>query len=1159
MAILTPASVAVTYQQGFMWTLSADPYYAAQQDWPDAVNGRGAASGVAVPGPSCDATSIADPANAGKWSGTGNGYPWYYLYDAAGSYQAVKTPLQLVLSSYNNPNYWGYFTNSVGMKGVYKNYNPSGAGYGPLVFGGGDTTKDVWIGFKAPVDGIYGYYFSNVQGSTQEKVYYGSTLLSNGALCQGTQSVRAGEFLYFTIAQNWMYVKNLYVTLDSVGLPTEISGYVTDADTHAPILGAQVVCGPGNNVVTDSSGYYDVTLQPGTYDITAGAYCYVASTQRGVVASGPSVTQDFSLTNVGARELTPQFTTDKIGNLKSQPNGTVISITSPMVITAASTTFTDHTYYIEEPDRATGIKIIPDCGIGSVGLGDRITFTGVMTADPSGEQAVEIASITTWSTGEEVRPLGMSGKVIAATEGLQGSGLLIRISGWVTYAANDGSYIYVDDGSNLRDGSGKTGLRVLLGGLALPATTVPNEGDYVAITGLAGLVKDGLTSLRAIRPRGDGDITSILHTTLSETSKRNRWVTDYLAEESSTRPFSFTYGGQSFSVLLGGWQQSFSTRTIDANRTERTITYTDPSTHLQVRCVAVVYNDFPTVEWTIYFKNTGSVNTTILENIQALNTSMSRSPGDEFLLHHNIGSPCTMNDYQPLETVLGPSQTKRITGAGGRPTNSDLPYFNLETSSSSGMIVVVGWPGQWAAQFTRDASSGLSIVAGQETTHFTLYPGEEVRTPLVVLQFWNGDWVSSQNTWRRWMIAHNVPKPGGQPLTPLIFASDVFCNGNELILYNEAQENVFIDRYIEEGLHPDCWWIDAGWYVNHGTWMNTGTWQVDTARFPNGLRGVTDHAHSHGMKSMVWFEPERATNPSWMNDNHPDWLLGTVGYWQLVYLGNPPAWQWAVDMVDTMMTQEGIDWYRQDFNWDPLTLWQGNDTSDRQGITEIKHVVGYLAFWDELRQRHPDMLIDSCASGGRRNDLETLRRAVPLWRSDYNFNPPGMQCQTYGISMWMPYYGTGVGHPSVSTCDPYSLRSDVAPSVAWMWDVRRTDLDYNLMRSWMAKWREIAPNCLGDYYPLTPYSTATDVWMAWQFDRPEIGEGMVQAFRRPGNTQSTVVFKLRGLDSAAQYTITDIDAGRLEAATGSDLMNQGVAVTINSQPGAAVVTYKKTN
>ena len=72
---------------------------------------------------------------------------------------------------------------------------------------------------------------------------------------------------------------------------------------------------------------------------------------------------------------------------------------------------------------------------------------------------------------------------------------------------------------------------------------------------------------------------------------------------------------------------------------------------------------------------------------------------------------------------------------------------------------------------------------------------------------------------------------------------------------------------------------------------------------------------------------------------------------------------------------------------DPLSNWRENDAEDRQGITENHLVTGYLAYWDELRRRHPNMLIDTCASGGRRNDIETLRRAVPLLRSDWLLEP----------------------------------------------------------------------------------------------------------------------------------------------------------------------------
>ena len=94
-------------------------------------------------------------------------------------------------------------------------------------------------------------------------------------------------------------------------------------------------------------------------------------------------------------------------------------------------------------------------------------------------------------------------------------------------------------------------------------------------------------------------------------------------------------------------------------------------------------------------------------------------------------------------------------------------------------------------------------------------------------------------------------------------------------------------------------------------------------------------------------------------------------------------------------------------------------------------MTGYLAYWDDLRQHHPNMLIDSCASGGHRNDLETLRRAVPLLRSDYIIEPVGNQGHTYGISLWIPYYGTGG-----NAIDLYMLRSVMCPHFNSCLDMR---------------------------------------------------------------------------------------------------------------------------
>ncbi|MFA6241297.1 MAG: NPCBM/NEW2 domain-containing protein, partial [Candidatus Hydrogenedentales bacterium] len=472
-------------------------------------------------------------------------------------------------------------------------------------------------------------------------------------------------------------------------------------------------------------------------------------------------------------------------------------------------------------------------------------------------------------------------------------------------------------------------------------------------------------------------------------------------------PFNFAYNGKPFAEQAMTWMKKDVVHEADTDgeRTHFAITWVDPATKLEVQALAVSYKSYPVVEWSLNFKNAGSADTPIIENIQPLDVRMERGDRGEFTLHHARGSSCKQNDFEPLQTPLAANGTLRLASEGGRSTSGVMPYFNIESTCNDGALVAVGWPGQWAADFKCDAANGLHLTAGQELTHFKLLPGEEVRSPLIAVQFWKGDWIRSQNLWRQWMLAYGMTRPNGQPPQPQFLASSSRAY-EEMIKADSASQMMFIDRFLEEGIKLDYWWMDAGWYVQQNGWPQVGTWEVDQKRFPGGLRPISDHAHAKGVKILVWFEPERVAPGTWLTENHPEWIIGGANG-GLLDFGNPDALDWVTNHVDKLITEQGIDLYRQDFNIDPLSLWRGRDAEDRQGISEIKHVTGLLAYWDELIKRHPGLLIDTCASGGRRIDLECARRAVPLWRSDYAYEPIGHQGMTYGLSYWLPYHGTG--------------------------------------------------------------------------------------------------------------------------------------------------------
>ena len=281
----------------------------------------------------------------------------------------------------------------------------------------------------------------------------------------------------------------------------------------------------------------------------------------------------------------------------------------------------------------------------------------------------------------------------------------------------------------------------------------------------------------------------------------------------------------------------------------------------------------------------------------------------------------------------------------------------------------------------------------------------------------------------------------------------------------------------------------------------------------------------------------------------------------MLNLGDPAAREFLTAFIAGRIAEYGLGCYRQDFNIDPLPFWQAADAPDRQGISEIRYIEGLYAFWDGLLAKHPGLLIDNCASGGRRIDLETVGRATPFWRTDGPRDPIAHQCHTYGLLPWVPLSATSQDRAT----DDYEFRSSMCSALCLNWWVAGdvpaeripADFPFDWARRTLEQYRKLREFYYGDYYPLTPYSQARDVWLAYQLDRPDRGEGLVVALRRPDSPYETARFVLRGAAPDAQYLVTNLDSGEQHRLSGSELGREGLPVLIRQHPGSALVTYRK--
>ncbi len=597
----------------------------------------------------------------------------------------------------------------------------------------------------------------------------------------------------------------------------------------------------------------------------------------------------------------------------------------------------------------------------------------------------------------------------------------------------------------------------------------------------------------------------------------------------SRPPFSFVYDGKSSETFFASWKREVQHQDF-AGHVGFRVQWVDPHTGLKAAAFVSAFKDFPAVEWFLCFENTGAKDTPVLEKIQALDVALDTSRSQRLVLDQINGDDESERSFAPVERPLPPGQTVAFAPVGGRPSDGAFPFFNLQ-QGPRGFFTAIGWTGQWAASASRNETGATRLQAGMELTHLSLHPGESIRTPRILLLPWSGDRLEAHNQFRRLLLAHYLPRPGGEPAR-LAFAAQCFnawYGGAVNSFYGGPRPNWATEAgqlaaaKINRDLGCDTLWLDAAWFEGNFP-DGVGNWFPKPREFPNGLTPLGRACENSGLKFLLWYEPERVADNTQIAREHPDFILPaakTSNQGGLFNLGDPLARRWMTDLIVRQLTDFHVHVYRNDFNLAPLPFWRAADAPDRQGIMEIRYVEGLYAFWDELRARFPGMSLDDCASGGRRIDLETVMRSVVQTRSDSGTAPDRSdwdQSQTCGLSLYLPLHAT-IGWE----VGAYGCRSSATAGFCAEWDILGGNFPLEKARACISEMKENRKYWTGDFHPLTPWTMAPGQWMAWQLHRPDLDEGMILAFRHKECFRSALPVNLRGLKSGQTYHVSFID------------------------------------
>lgn len=654
-----------------------------------------------------------------------------------------------------------------------------------------------------------------------------------------------------------------------------------------------------------------------------------------------------------------------------------------------------------------------------------------------------------------------------------------------------------------------------------------------------------------------------LYTNEASTTEKSNAEAAYraLLKNLSAFPTSFKLGDTQYN----GFGKDFKVldRDVETSELSETTTirfgYQDT---LEITLVATLYPEYAAYEWTVYFTNVGSENSPTISEINGCDYTIQAPNPHLRGIYGDGGYDGVAN--MPYDINIS-GMNLEINNETGRSTYNRFPYFQL-THNTGGVFFAVGWPGQWRAGF--DSWNGtVRIYDGQVKLDTYLRPGQTIRTPLSCFLFYSGsDNDRATNLWRSFYLDCNMRAPDGETFKPAVAAATSWMYG-EMVGANEENQINAIKTYHDNGIALDYFWMDAGWYYKTGTqsldvWLPTGTWYVDESRFPTKFKAISDYAHSKGTKTILWFEPEVVRlDPALFGEAsvRKEWLLPNSTT-KLIDYGNPEAREWLLNRVCTILEEGDIDLYRQDYGVAyPASEWQANDPAGQTGITENLYVQGYLWFLDGIIARFPDMMIDACAAGGGRNDLETMRRAVPLHKSDSAYSEHDIkQSMNASLFSWLPYFGTvAVGPDICGSVDRYGLRSSFCSFPVLGYNLNSSELDWQTMKACIDEWEQIKDFYDDDYYLLTVWNRSDSEWTAWEFYDPASGKGFFEVFRPAGAVEDTLTVKLKGVKNSASYKLTDTEGRFTVTLSGYELKASGYAVTLPEAYSSAVVLIEK--
>lgn len=490
-------------------------------------------------------------------------------------------------------------------------------------------------------------------------------------------------------------------------------------------------------------------------------------------------------------------------------------------------------------------------------------------------------------------------------------------------------------------------------------------------------------------------------------------------------------------------------------------------------------------------------------------------------------------------------------GASSANHNPSLILKRKETTEFHGEAIGVSliYSGNFLAQVEVDSNDISRLMMGISPDYFKwkLCPGKCFDSPEVVMTYTSTGLEQLSKNFHRFIRKHIIQDKWQNRVRPILL------NNWEATYFDFDEDKIVALAKEGARLGVELFVLDDGWFGNRDSdQTGLGDWFVNTRKLPNGIKGLSEKIHDLGMQFGLWIEPEMVNNQTKLMKEHPDFLMGDpsrkISHGRNQYVldfSRDDVVQHIFDQLTLVLDDSHVDYIKWDMNKNITEAYSRQLPDDQQGEVFHRYILGVYKLYDMLTTRYPNILIESCASGGGRFDLGMMYYAPQAWTSDNTDAVERLKIQ-HGTSMIFPLVTMGshvsaIPNHQVARMTSLKTRGDVAYFGTFGYELDVTQMssaEKNEMTEQIKYFKNMRRLIhTGDFYRLlSPFETNETAWQVVDEEKEEAIVAWFKVLAKPN--EAIKYLKIRGLDEYELYYVTGYD----EPISGSVLMNHGIMI-----------------